>query len=134
MADVAIDVFGCDRSNRSGLGGFVAVGPEGSGVKRSTRPEAVVEGMAIDRHRQRMEHTRQGPDLSSQRGTYHVLVPKRRRKALFGSIRQKLGRIFHERARQKECQIVEGQVMPDHVHTCASRFRRSSRWRRLSGS
>jgi hypothetical protein len=58
MADVAIDVFGCDRSNRSGLGGFVAVGPEGSGVKRSTRPEGVVEGMAIDRHRQRIEHTR----------------------------------------------------------------------------
>jgi putative transposase len=37
---------------------------------------------------------------------------------LFGTIRQKLGRIFHELARQKECQIVEGQVMPDHVHMC----------------
>ncbi len=50
---------------------------------------------------------------------YHVVfVPKRRRKVLFGSIRQKLGRIFHELARQKECQIVEGHVMPDHVHMC----------------
>jgi len=50
---------------------------------------------------------------------YHVVfVPKRRRKALFGGIRQKLGRIFHELARQKECQIVEGHVMPDHVHMC----------------
>ena len=25
---------------------------------------------------------------------------------------------LHELARQKECQIVEGHVMPDHVHMC----------------
>jgi putative transposase len=50
---------------------------------------------------------------------FHVVfVPKRRRKTLFGNIRPRLGRIFHELARQKECQIVEGHVMPDHVHMC----------------
>ncbi len=50
---------------------------------------------------------------------YHVVfVPKRRRKALFGSIRCHLGVIFHELARQKQCQIIEGHVMPDHVHIC----------------
>ena len=50
---------------------------------------------------------------------YHVVfVPKRRRKALFGSIRQQLGRIFHELARQKECRIVQGHLLPDHVHMC----------------
>src|ERR687888_356822 len=50
---------------------------------------------------------------------YHVVfVPKRRRKALFGHIRQALGPIFHELARQKECQIIEGHLMPDHVHMC----------------
>ena len=50
---------------------------------------------------------------------YHVVfVPKRRGKELFGNMRQKLGAIFHELARQKECQILEGQVMPDHVHMC----------------
>src|SRR5499427_8367367 len=50
---------------------------------------------------------------------FHVVfVPKRRRKSMFGSIRPRLGRIFHELARQKECQIVEGHVMPDHVHMC----------------
>ena len=50
---------------------------------------------------------------------YHVVfVPKRRRKALFGSIRQKLGGVFHELARQKECRIVEGHLLPDHVHIC----------------
>ena len=48
---------------------------------------------------------------------YHVVfVPKRRRKALFGNIRKELGAIFHELARQKESQIVEGHVMPDHIH------------------
>jgi putative transposase len=35
---------------------------------------------------------------------------------LFGKIRQHLGVIFHELARQKECQIVEGHIMRDHIH------------------
>src|SRR3989344_3770995 len=48
---------------------------------------------------------------------YHVVfVPKRRRKTVFGNIRKELGPIFHELARQKECQIHEGHLMPDHVH------------------
>jgi REP-associated tyrosine transposase len=48
---------------------------------------------------------------------YHVVfVPKRRRKELFGHIWKELGAIFHELARQKACQIVEGHTMPDHVH------------------
>jgi putative transposase len=47
-----------------------------------------------------------------------VFVPKRRRKELFGNMRQKLGAIFHELARQKECQIIEGHIMPDQVHMC----------------
>ena len=50
---------------------------------------------------------------------FHVVfVPKRRRKTLFGNIRKKLGPIFHELARQKECRIVEGHLSPDHVHMC----------------
>ena len=50
---------------------------------------------------------------------YHVVfVPKRRRKAIFGRTRRQLGAIFHALARQKECQIVEGHLMPDHVHMC----------------
>ena len=48
---------------------------------------------------------------------YHVVfVPKRRRKAIFGHIRRELGAIFHALAKQKECQILEGHLMPDHVH------------------
>jgi putative transposase len=48
---------------------------------------------------------------------YHVVfVPKGRRSALYGRIRQHLGAIFHALARQKECEILEGHVMTDHVH------------------
>ncbi|MBI1874959.1 MAG: IS200/IS605 family transposase [Acidobacteria bacterium] len=47
-----------------------------------------------------------------------VFVPKRRRKALSGNIRQKLGAVFHELARQKECRIVQGHLLSDHVHMC----------------
>jgi REP-associated tyrosine transposase len=50
---------------------------------------------------------------------YHVIfVPKRRRRQLYGQIRRQLGAIFHALARQKECQIIEGHVMLDHVHMC----------------
>jgi putative transposase len=47
-----------------------------------------------------------------------VFVPKYRRKVMFGEIRKFLGPIFHELARQKECRIIEGHLMPDHVHMC----------------
>jgi len=50
---------------------------------------------------------------------YHVVfIPKKRRKALFGQARRHLGEIFHALARQKECQILGGHLMPDHVHVC----------------
>ena len=50
---------------------------------------------------------------------YHVVfVPKRRRKVLFGQVRRHLGEVFHALARQKECQILEGHLLPDHVHMC----------------
>lgn len=50
---------------------------------------------------------------------YHIVfTPKYRRKVMFGEIRKFLGPIFHELARQKECRIIEGHLMPDHVHMC----------------
>jgi putative transposase len=46
---------------------------------------------------------------------YHVVfVRKRRRKAIFGNIRRQRGPILHALAKQKECQIGEGHLMPDH--------------------
>ena len=52
---------------------------------------------------------------------YHVVfIPKRRRKVMFGQLRKHLGSIFHELAKQKGCEIVEGHLMADHVHMCLS--------------
>ena len=50
---------------------------------------------------------------------YHIIfVPKYRKKVIYGKIREKLKEIFHELARQKECQIVSGNLIIDHVHMC----------------
>ena len=52
---------------------------------------------------------------------YHVVfIPKYRRKVLWGQIRPALGSIFHDLAKQKECLIHEGHIMPDHVHMLLS--------------
>ena len=52
---------------------------------------------------------------------YHIVfIPKRRRKALFGTLRKHLGKLFRELAKQKGCEIVEGHLMVDHVHMCIS--------------
>jgi putative transposase len=52
---------------------------------------------------------------------YHVVyIPKRRKKRIFGQLRRDLGEIFHELAAQRRCEIVEGHLMPDHVHICIS--------------
>jgi putative transposase len=52
---------------------------------------------------------------------YHVVfIPKMRKKMIFGSVRKHLVEMLHELALQKECKIVEGHLMPDHVHMCIS--------------
>jgi putative transposase len=52
---------------------------------------------------------------------YHVaFIPKCRRKVLFESLRQHLGEVFKRLAEQKECRVLEGHLMPDHVHMLLS--------------
>ncbi len=52
---------------------------------------------------------------------YHVVfIPKRRKQVIFGQLRHRLRDIFHELARQKQSQIVEGHLLRDHVHMCIS--------------
>ena len=52
---------------------------------------------------------------------YHIVfIPKRRKKVIFGKLRKHLGQLFHELAKQKGCEIVEGHLMSDHVHMCIS--------------
>ena len=48
---------------------------------------------------------------------YHIVfIPKYRKKALFGSLRTRLGAVFRELAQEKECIVHEGHLMTDHVH------------------
>ena len=52
---------------------------------------------------------------------YHVVfIPKCRKKKLYGHLRKHLGEVFRELARRKECEILEGHLMPDHVHIMVS--------------
>jgi len=52
---------------------------------------------------------------------YHVVyIPKCCKKRMFGQLRRHLGEVFRELADQRGCQIVEGHLMPDHVHMCIS--------------
>ena len=48
---------------------------------------------------------------------YHVVfIPKFRRRALYVELRRHLGEVFRRLAAQKESQIEEGHLQPDHVH------------------
>jgi putative transposase len=50
---------------------------------------------------------------------YHVvIVPKYRRKSMFGAIRREVGEILKELCRRFGLGLVEGHVMADHVHMC----------------
>ncbi|HEX2974197.1 MAG TPA: IS200/IS605 family transposase [Tepidisphaeraceae bacterium] len=52
---------------------------------------------------------------------YHiVIIPKCRRKLLYGQLRRQVGPILRELCQQKGIDLVEGHAMPDHVHLCLS--------------
>jgi REP-associated tyrosine transposase len=52
---------------------------------------------------------------------YHIVfIPKCRRKTLYGQLRVHLGEVFRMLAAQRESQIEEGHLMPDHVHMLVS--------------
>lgn len=52
---------------------------------------------------------------------YHIVwIPKYRKKSLYKSLRQYLGAMLKDLALQKECTIVEGHLMSDHVHILIS--------------
>jgi REP-associated tyrosine transposase len=52
---------------------------------------------------------------------YHIVfIPKYRRKVLYGQVRQELGEVFRELARQKESWVEEGHLQADHVHMLLS--------------
>ncbi|HEX9586095.1 MAG TPA: IS200/IS605 family transposase [Gammaproteobacteria bacterium] len=49
-----------------------------------------------------------------------VLVPKYRKRSLYGSLRRNIGKVLRELCRQHGVELVEGHAMPDHVHLCLS--------------
>jgi putative transposase len=52
---------------------------------------------------------------------YHiVIVPKYRKKSLYGKIRKRIGGILRELCRYKGIEILEGHAMADHIHLCLS--------------
>ena len=47
---------------------------------------------------------------------YHIVyIPKYRKKALYGALRQQLGEVLKQLAMQRESRIEEGHLMRDHV-------------------
>ena len=52
---------------------------------------------------------------------YHVVfIPKYRRKVIYGRLRSGIGVILRELCRQRGIEVLEGHLMPDHVHMCLS--------------
>ena len=52
---------------------------------------------------------------------YHVVfIPKCRRKTIYASLRPHLGEVFKRLAQQREAKVLEGHLMPDHVHMLIS--------------
>ena len=76
--------------------------------------------MWLDGHkRKNMQTTSSYKSLSHSRWDckYHlVFVPKYRKKTMYGEIRKFLKNTFHELASQRNCEIVSGNLVRDHVH------------------
>ena len=52
---------------------------------------------------------------------YHIVFnPKYRRKVIYNQYRSSLGEIFHRLCSYKGVEIIEGHLMPDHVHMLVS--------------
>ena len=52
---------------------------------------------------------------------YHVVIlPKYRRKVIYGRLRRGIGQILRDLCRQKDIELVEGKAMPDHIHMLLS--------------
>lgn len=53
--------------------------------------------------------------------TYHiVIVPKYRKKVLYGTVRKRAGQILRALAKQKGIEVIEGTACVDHIHMILS--------------
>jgi len=52
---------------------------------------------------------------------YHVvIVPKYRKKVMYGKLRHQIGEVFRQLCRQKGIELLQGHAMADHVHMLLS--------------
>ena len=52
---------------------------------------------------------------------YHIVViPKYRKRVLYGKLKKHVGEVLREVCRQRGIELVEGHLMPDHIHMCVS--------------
>ncbi len=52
---------------------------------------------------------------------FHITcIPKYRKKKFYKELRKYLAEVFRELSRQKECKVIEGHLMSDHVHVMMS--------------
>ena len=52
---------------------------------------------------------------------YHVVIlPKYRKKSLYGGLRRRIGPILRELCRHKDVDMIEGHALPDHIHMLLS--------------
>ena len=52
---------------------------------------------------------------------YHiVIIPKYRRKILYGKVRRRVGEVLRELCQQRGIELLEGKAMADHVHLLLS--------------
>ena len=50
---------------------------------------------------------------------YHVvIVPKYRKKTLYGRFRHQVGDVLRDLCRQRGVELLEGHLMTDHIHMC----------------
>ena len=49
---------------------------------------------------------------------YVVIVPKYRKKAIYGVLRKQIGGVLKDLCSRFGVELVEGHAMPDHVHLC----------------
>ena len=52
---------------------------------------------------------------------YHVvIIPKYRKRVLYGKLKKHVGEVIKEVCRQRGIELIEGHLMPDHIHMCLS--------------
>ena len=52
---------------------------------------------------------------------YHVVIlPKYRKKVIYGNVRRRIGEILRQLCQQRGVQMEEGKAMPDHIHMLLS--------------